>query len=159
MRRGELYRYRDPSGVSGTGVVAQVVQFSTGWVAIGWLGEHPAVGVWPDIETALAVHGHSGATEVRWLEPEETGTERVAQVVQFSTGWVAGWFGEYSCVGVWPDIEAARGHLRASEVRWLETTAETSQCHDLTKAAASLGDAWSPGDVWQQSCDPVESRT
>ena len=26
MRRGELYRFRDPSGVSGTGVVALLVE-------------------------------------------------------------------------------------------------------------------------------------
>ena len=43
MRRGELYRYRDPSGVSGTGVVALVVEFPPNedghqWVAAKWLG-------------------------------------------------------------------------------------------------------------------------
>ena len=68
-RTFELVRYRDPSGVSGTGVVAEGCVFSDGSVALRWRGDNPATAVWPDIESVLAVHGHRGATEVRWLEP------------------------------------------------------------------------------------------
>ncbi|NOL39089.1 hypothetical protein HPO96_02400 [Kribbella sandramycini] len=64
----ELVRYRDPSGVSGTGVVAEGCEFSDGSVALRWRGDNPATAVWPGLEAVLAVHGHQGATEVRWLD-------------------------------------------------------------------------------------------
>ncbi len=67
-RTFELVRYRDPSGVSGTGVVAEGCEFTDGSVALRWRGENPATAVWPDLDSVLAVHGHQGATEVRWIE-------------------------------------------------------------------------------------------
>lgn len=56
--------------------------FTDGSVALRWRGTNPATAVWPDIESVLAVHGHSGATEVNWLEGEESG-EQIE-----SDGWV-----------------------------------------------------------------------
>ncbi|WP_410790549.1 hypothetical protein [Kribbella sp. C-35] len=75
MRRGELYRYRDPSGVSGTGVVALLVEFPPNedgqqWVAAKWLGPNPSMTFWPGIAHLLEVHGHLGASEIRWLDPD-----------------------------------------------------------------------------------------
>jgi hypothetical protein len=67
-RTFELVRYRDLSGVSGTGVVAEGCVFTDGSVALRWRGNNPATAVWPDLESVLAVHGHQGATEVRWIE-------------------------------------------------------------------------------------------
>ncbi|HEY0474457.1 MAG TPA: hypothetical protein VGD34_22455 [Kribbella sp.] len=69
-RTFELVRYRDLSGVSGTGVVAEGCVFTDGSVALRWRGNNPATAVWPDLDSVLAVHGHQGATEVRWLEQE-----------------------------------------------------------------------------------------
>src|SRR3954451_855090 len=62
MRREKLYRYRDPSGVSGTGVVALVVEFPPNddgrqWVVVKWLGPNPCVTFWPGIAELLEVHG------------------------------------------------------------------------------------------------------
>jgi hypothetical protein len=71
-RTFELVRYRDLSGVSGTGVVAEGCVFTDGSVALRWRGTNPATAVWPDVESVLAVHGHQGATEVRWLEGEDS---------------------------------------------------------------------------------------
>ena len=68
-RTFELVRYHDLSGVSGTGVVAEGCVFTDGSVALRWRGTNPATAVWPDLDSVLAVHGHHGATEVRWLEP------------------------------------------------------------------------------------------
>lgn len=75
MRRGELYRYRDPSGVSGTGVVALVVEFPPNqdgqqWVALKWLGPNPSLTFWQGVGDLLEVHGHLGASEIRWLDPD-----------------------------------------------------------------------------------------
>jgi hypothetical protein len=69
-RRFELYRFRDPSGGGGTGVVAQGTEYSNGWVSLAWLGQWPSMSVWPDIDSMLEVHGHLGASEVRWLDPD-----------------------------------------------------------------------------------------
>jgi hypothetical protein len=69
-RTFELVRFRDLSGVSGTGVVAEGCVFTDGSVALRWRGNNPATAVWPDLESVLAVHGHQGATEVQWLEAE-----------------------------------------------------------------------------------------
>ena len=69
-RTFELVRYRDLSGVSGTGVVAEGCVFTDGSVALRWRGNNPATAVWPDLASVLAVHGHQGATEVHWLESE-----------------------------------------------------------------------------------------
>ncbi|MFD9792115.1 hypothetical protein ACFWXK_14315 [Streptomyces sp. NPDC059070] len=68
MRRFLLDRAVDTTGVSGVGVVAEGVEFSSGNVVMQWLGEHPSIVVWPDLRHALAVHGHDGATTVRWLD-------------------------------------------------------------------------------------------
>jgi hypothetical protein len=68
-RTFELVRYRDLSGVSGTGVVAEGCVFTDGSVALRWRGNNPATAVWPDLESMLSVHGHHGATELRWVEP------------------------------------------------------------------------------------------
>lgn len=68
MRAFNLVRTKDPSGVSGTGVVAEGVQFSDGSVALRWVvGEHHSTAVWPDIDSVEAIHGHGGLTVVVWV--------------------------------------------------------------------------------------------
>lgn len=67
-RTFELVRHHDVSGQTGTGVVAEGVQFTDGTAALRWRGGHPATAVWPNVEEILAVHGHEGASEIRWLD-------------------------------------------------------------------------------------------
>ncbi len=67
-RTFELIRYEDVSGVSGTGAVAEGCVFSDGSVALRWRGAYASTAIWPDIDAVIAVHGHSGATVVRWLD-------------------------------------------------------------------------------------------
>lgn len=65
----QLVRRVDVSGVSGTGVVAEGVQFTDGSVALRWTGATPATSVWDHgIESMLAVHGHGDASVVEWLD-------------------------------------------------------------------------------------------
>jgi hypothetical protein len=73
-RTFELVRYRDPSGVSGTGVVAEGCEFTDGSVALRWRGDNPATAVWPNVDAILAVHGHQGATEIRWIDAQTVQT-------------------------------------------------------------------------------------
>lgn len=67
-RRFKLVRHQDVSGVSGTGVVAEGVQWSDGSVALHWRGRWPTTTVWEDggIDAVIAIHGHQGATEIVW---------------------------------------------------------------------------------------------
>ncbi|WP_432938192.1 hypothetical protein ACQPXM_26750 [Kribbella sp. CA-253562] len=69
-RRFRLMRYEDVSGVSGTGPVAEGVQFTDGAVALRWYGDYPTTTVWDGIDSVIAIHGHGGATEVEWLDPD-----------------------------------------------------------------------------------------
>lgn len=66
-----LYRTEDLIGVSGTGIVAEGVQFSDGIVVIRWIvGEYKSTVVWPSIEAVEKIHGHDGRTVVYWLRTE-----------------------------------------------------------------------------------------
>lgn len=79
MRRFELHRDEDPTGTSGTGVIAQGVEFdptpaeaATGnrKVALQWMTEWPTTVVLHDrgIESVLVLHGHGGKTRLIWLD-------------------------------------------------------------------------------------------
>lgn len=63
----ELIRHDDISGVSGTGVVVEGAQWSDGSVSVRWKGANPSFANWPDVQSLIAVHGHDGATELRWI--------------------------------------------------------------------------------------------
>ena len=64
MRTFHLERKEDATGVSGTGRVAEGVEFSNGWCAMTWLAPHTSVAFYPNLDTLIAIHGHGGATEV-----------------------------------------------------------------------------------------------
>ena len=69
MRRFRLMRFQDPSGVSGTGVVAHGVEFPDGTAAVYWPGEYASTTVWPGgVEHVRAIHGHGGCTQVQWVD-------------------------------------------------------------------------------------------
>ncbi|GAA1695828.1 hypothetical protein GCM10009745_47190 [Kribbella yunnanensis] len=68
-RRFQLVRHVDVSGVSGTGVVAEGVEWTDGSVALHWGGRYPTTTVWADgIDAVLTIHGHNGSTTIRWLD-------------------------------------------------------------------------------------------
>lgn len=72
MRTFNLVRHNDVSGISGTGVVAQGVEFNDGSVAMRWIvGEHRSTVLWANIEAVVAIHGHGGATELVWEEDDD----------------------------------------------------------------------------------------
>jgi hypothetical protein len=72
MRLFEIHRDTDESGVSGTGVVCQGVQFDDGQVAMVWLTSlrgYPQA--YPSISLVESIHGHGGLTRVVWLDEQE----------------------------------------------------------------------------------------
>lgn len=62
-----LDRYEDESGISGTGIVAQGVEFGDGSAALRWMSEHRSTAVYASMADLVAIHGHGGRTTVRYL--------------------------------------------------------------------------------------------
>ncbi|MEV6527799.1 hypothetical protein AB0M43_38345 [Longispora sp. NPDC051575] len=75
-RRFALHRLDDPSGVSGTGIIAWGVAFGDGpdeQVVLRWRGTTTGVQqlcVFRSVAEVLTVHGHAGRTRIAWLDAE-----------------------------------------------------------------------------------------
>lgn len=71
MNLFHLKRIEDESGVSGTGIVAEGVEFSNGKCVLNWRTQHSSVAIYDSIQTPEAIHGHNGKTlVVREVPPE-----------------------------------------------------------------------------------------
>lgn len=71
MRRFELIRHHDETGISGTGPVAEGVELGDGRVVLHWYctGDRPgSLVIWDSAAAALEIHGHGGATELVWID-------------------------------------------------------------------------------------------
>lgn len=72
MRRFIFHRTEDMTGVSGTGVVAEGVEFSDGRVALMWQpldDDHiSSIAIWTSMEHMMRVHGHHQLTSVEFLD-------------------------------------------------------------------------------------------
>lgn len=89
MRAFLLIRDEDETGISGTGVVAEGVEFSDGRVVLRWQthgNSHHSTVVWDDIESVVAIHGHGGrtwvqfATDINW---PPAGEGRPTEIVDY----------------------------------------------------------------------------
>lgn len=70
-RRFHLLRKADESGVSGTGIVAQGVEFSNGQCVLCWLTPVSSVTFYQSARAVEAIHGHAGRTVLVWDDLEE----------------------------------------------------------------------------------------
>lgn len=68
MRLFNLVRVVDVSGVSGTGKVAQGVQFDDGCCAMRWLTNPASTAFYASIEDLVVIHGHADTTKVVWAD-------------------------------------------------------------------------------------------
>lgn len=66
MRVFRLQRDEDVNGVSGTGVVAQGVEFDDGTVAMRWLSETATTTLYANSLDVERIHGHGGRTRIVW---------------------------------------------------------------------------------------------
>jgi hypothetical protein len=66
MRRFYLKRTEDVSGTSGTGRVADGVEFKDGTCVIRWNTAKSSTAMYNSIEDLVDIHGHNGATVVEW---------------------------------------------------------------------------------------------
>lgn len=67
MRTFYLQRDEDETGISGTGKVAEGVEFSDGTVVIRWQtrgNDHHSTVVWDGLDDVVAIHGHNGKTRI-----------------------------------------------------------------------------------------------
>jgi hypothetical protein len=68
LRRFELHREDDETGISGTGVVAHGVEFYDRTIAMRWITLHTSTALYASISDVEAIHGHNGKTQVVWLD-------------------------------------------------------------------------------------------
>lgn len=68
MKSFLLIRFEDISGISGTGVVAEGVQFSDGICVLRWVTKVASTSIYNSVEEINAIHGHEGKTEIQWEE-------------------------------------------------------------------------------------------
>jgi hypothetical protein len=68
MRRFVVDRLEDVSGVSGTGIVCEGVEFSDGVVAIRWKIGLKSTAIYDSMHDLRAIHGHDGKTQIIWLD-------------------------------------------------------------------------------------------
>lgn len=66
MKTFELFRWKDATGISGTGVVAEGVQFADGSCVLRWTAVVRSTVFYDDIESVQKIHGHYGSTEIVW---------------------------------------------------------------------------------------------
>jgi len=64
MKTFHLNRIKDVSGISGTGIVANGVEFNDGKCVISWFGPIHSIEIFNSIHEIDAIHGHKGATLV-----------------------------------------------------------------------------------------------
>lgn len=79
MRRFHIQRDVDVTGLSGTGVVAQGVEFDDGTTVVRWMelpessenyqrGVRATTVIFPAVTAVEALHGHNGATRIDWQD-------------------------------------------------------------------------------------------
>lgn len=84
-----LVRHTDPSGVQGTGTLAEGVEWSDGAVALRWRGPWPSTSTWDGVDAVLAVHGTGGRTQIHWSPGAPAVVSRApAPVEQLETVWL-----------------------------------------------------------------------
>jgi len=70
MKNFHLKRLEDETGISGTGIVAEGVQFSGGKCVLTWLTEFSSIAIYDNIDLVEKIHGHSGKTIIVWTKDE-----------------------------------------------------------------------------------------
>lgn len=70
MRRFYLQRDEDESGVSGTGKVAEGLEFEDGTVVLKWLSLKSSLSIFENVKHLRDIHGHCGKTKVMWIDSD-----------------------------------------------------------------------------------------
>jgi hypothetical protein len=70
VRRFHLKRIEDETGISGTGLVTDGIEFADGSVIMKWNTETTSVALYKSMEDVLTIHGHGGRTVVEYTEED-----------------------------------------------------------------------------------------
>lgn len=73
MRTFVLNRTEDESGISGTGIVAEGVEFDCGKVVMCWRTHISSVVLYDNIKAVEKIHSHGGKTRIVWRDPCKDG--------------------------------------------------------------------------------------
>lgn len=76
--------------MSGTGRIAEGVQFTTGECVLNWFTAHRSQAFYANVETLDAIHGHGGKTKLVW--------DDTVRIAGHDTGPLIGHWGESKCV-------------------------------------------------------------
>lgn len=68
MRRFVLVRTEDVTGTSGTGIVAEGVELSSGHVVLTWLSALQSFAIYDNAKVLERLHGHQGRTRIAWID-------------------------------------------------------------------------------------------
>ncbi|WP_206538991.1 hypothetical protein [Nocardiopsis lucentensis] len=111
-RRFRLIRTTDPTGVTGTGHVADGIQWPDGTATVRWRSARPSTVNWDRIEDAETIHGYGGATRIEWTDPDPATIDRAALVVPDSPKMLHETlcFAQ-SAIGLHPDQNRALEHI------------------------------------------------
>jgi len=71
MRRFTLIRLEDATGISGTGVICEGVQFWDGTCVLRWRTNVRSFVFYNSIADVEHIHGHEGKTIVEWIDKED----------------------------------------------------------------------------------------
>ena len=83
MRTFKLRRLVDVSGVSGTGIIAEGIEFHDGQVVVSWLGQHHTLEIAPNIQDVMAIHGHQGRTVLEWDQFQAASCYRTRKIMKY----------------------------------------------------------------------------
>lgn len=67
-KRFVLVREEDVSGTSGTGVVAEGIQWSNGTCSMHWMSQFDTKEDLGSIAAVEEIHGHGGKTKIVWVD-------------------------------------------------------------------------------------------
>lgn len=90
MRRFILFRLLDVNGISGEGIVAEGVEFSSGIVTLRWLNPPCSTAIYQSLEDMYAINGHHGATVIHYLDETSEELDPLSLDQLYRPGWEAG---------------------------------------------------------------------
>jgi hypothetical protein len=68
VKKFHLLRIEDESGVSGTGRIAEGVEFTNGKCVLCWKTPLSSIAMYENIKSLESIHGHGGKTKVVFEE-------------------------------------------------------------------------------------------
>jgi|SaaInlV_100m_DNA_2_1039680.scaffolds.fasta_scaffold07929_4 hypothetical protein len=81
MRRFLLMRIEDETGMSGTGIVAEGVEMSSGRCLVEFRSHISSSTLYDSIKAVKEIHGHTDAktTRIKWLDPDPNAEDETSE--------------------------------------------------------------------------------